>query len=316
MLWLKRNLFFSVSLLVILGFFGYGCFYLYSKWDESGTIQKSLEETDANLKKIYDSSGVFPSKTNIDIIKVQAEQLKSFVADATKIKARVEFDARITPSNFKTLLDNSLADLNKQAEQARIPVAQRDFSFSAIKPLVSFPEGSVGFLAEELADVKALCGILFRSEITSLDNLRRVPVCKPDLDAGGSLDYHTLTGRTNEITGDAVSVYLVTFQGFSESLASVLDNLQRSPYGFSVHLLSVLPGSPMKAPAAPAPQPFGQGAANTAPPLTRNAPVQAGRAPAGPTGAQGVRRLETLADEKAFKVAMIIEIAKPLVAAK
>jgi hypothetical protein len=314
MLWLKRNLFFSLSLLVIVGFFGYGCFYLYSNWAESAETQKALEETDANLRKIYDSPGVFPSKTNITLLRDQEKELKQFIASAGAAKTRIEFDARISPSNFKTLLDNSLAELNKQADASRITVGQRDFSFSAIKPLVSFPEGSVPLLAEELADIKGLCAILFRSEITSIDNLRRIPVCKPDMDAQGSLDYHPLPGRTNDLTADTSMVYLVTFQGFSESLASVLDNIQRSPNGLSIRLLTVGPGNLAKStPVAPqpafAPQP--------AVPFTRNPPPGAGSPPLrGGAAPPPARRLDTLADEKAFRVSMVIEITKPMLAAK
>ena len=314
MLWLKRNLFFSLSLLVILGFFGYGCFYLYSNWAESGDTQRALEETDSNLKKIYESPGVFPSKTNITVLRDQEKELKDFIAKANTAKTRIEFDARITPSNFKTLLDNSLADLNKQADASRITIGQRDFSFSAIKPLVSFPEGSVPLLAEELADIKALCAILFRSEITSVDNLRRIPVCRPDAEAAGSVDYHPLAGRTNELTGDATMVYLVTFQGFSESLASVLDNIQRSPNGLSIRLLTVGPGNlakstPVATQPAFAPPP--------GVPFTRNAPPAAGGTPSrGGAAPTPTRRLDTLADEKAFRVSMVIEISKPLLAAK
>lgn len=309
MIWFKRNLLFSLSLLVVLGLFGYGCFYLYSKWEESSEIQKKVEETDANLKKIFDAKDVFPSATNIAVLRQQEADLKSFLGEAAKTKIRVEFDARISPSGFKTLLDNSLAELNKDAEHARIAVAQRDFTFSAIKPLVSFPEGSVTLLAEQLAELKVICSILFRSEVSSLDNIRRVAVCRTDIDAAGSSDYHTLPGRTNESTGDITSYYLVTFQSFSESLASVLENVQKSPYGLSVRLLSVLPGVPAK------PGSVAQAIASTpspSVPFARAAPVQGGRAAPGQPAAQAAgRRLETLADEKSFRVAVMLELSKP-----
>lgn len=318
MLWFKRNLLFSLSLLVVLGLFGYGCFYLYSKWDESSEIQKKVEETDAALKKIFDANVVFPSATNIAVLRQQEADLKAFLGDAVKTKVRLDFDSKISPSGFKTLLDNSLADLNKDADHARIAVSQRDFTFSAIKPLVSFPEGSVPLLAEQLAEIKLISSILFRSEISSLDNIRRVAVCRTDVDAAGSLDYHTVAGRTNELTGDITSYYMVTFQAFSESLAAVLENVQRSPYGLTVRLVTVQPG------AAPKPGSQPQGGAGSPPPppapaptLSRSSPVPGARPAAGQPAAQpSGRRLDTLADEKSFRVALMLELSKPGVPAQ
>lgn len=308
MLWFKRNLFFALSLLVALGLFGYGCFYLYTNWNQSAEIQKQLEETDANLKKIYDAKSTFPTETNIAILRQQEVDLKSFVDSAVKAKRPLDYDPKISSANFKTLLDNSLAELNRQADRARIPVAQREFGFSNIKPLVSFAEGSVPVLAEQLAEIKLICGVLFRSEITSLDSLRREAISSDDSGAASSVDYHNIPKRTNDLTGEISSTYFVTFQGFSESLAAVLDNVQRSPHGMNVKLLSVLPGLQVRpgtgATGGPAPGP----AAQTGIAPTRGQPGAPGGRPAAPQAAP--RRLDTLADEKAFRVSMMIEIVK------
>ncbi len=317
MLWIKRNLLFVLSLAVTVGLFLYGGYYMYTQWDENSQVQAKLSETDDKLKKIYEAPTVFPSQTNIAILKQQEGQMKAFLAEALKVKTPVEFDSKISPANFKTLLDNSLAELNRDADRARIPVAQREFSFSSIKPLVSFAEGSVPMLAEQLADIKMLTGILFNSEITSLENLRREPVSKDDATASGSVDYHTFTKRTNDITGDVSSFYFVTFQGFSESLAQVLNNLQRSPHGLSVRLLSVLPGTGIRVQSGP-----GGATPPGAPPPAFNRqnpgafPPPGGRPPGSGAGAPAPqRRLETLADEKAFRVSMLVEVAKPAPAA-
>ena len=50
--------------------------------------------------------------------------------------------------------------------------------------MVKFAPGSLGALAQQLGEVKALCEILFAAKINSLDGIRRVPV-SPD-DAGGT----------------------------------------------------------------------------------------------------------------------------------
>lgn len=314
MLWLKRNLFFALSLLVAVGLFLFGSYYLFSKWSENSEVQKKLEETDAALKKIYDLRSTSPTATNIMILRQQDAELRTFLTNAIESRKALDFDPRISPANFKTLLDNGLAELNRAAEQSRIPVAQKEFTFSNIKPLVSFAEGSVPLLAEQLAEVKVLCSILFRSEISALEGLRREAVSKDDTAASSSIDYHNIPRLTNELTGDISSFYIVSFQAFSESLATVLENIERCPQGLSVRLLSVLPSTSIKAasptggtPAAVVPVNSGTPAGQAAP---QRGQVAAGRGGPAASGAGAVRRLETLADEKAFRASLLIEFTK------
>ena len=310
MLWLKRNLVFALSLLVAVGLFLYGSYYLFSKWSENSELQKQVEETDASLKKIYDLKSTSPTATNIMILRQQDAELRTFLTNVTALRKPLDYDAKISSANFKTLLDNSLAQLNREADQARIPVVQKEFGFSNIKPLVSFAEGSVPLLAEQLAEVKLICGILFKSEISALENLRREGISKDDFAASSSVDYHSIAKMTNELTREISSFYVVTFTSFSESLASVLENVERSPEALSVRLLSVLPAGPSKTAnpgttTTPVTSPVNSGAPTVAP--------QRGQARAG-AGAQAAasptRRLETLVDEKAFRVSMILEVTK------
>jgi len=307
MLWLKRNLIFALSLVVAVGLFLFGSYYLFSKWSENSEVQKQLEETDSSLKKIYDLKSTSPTATNIMILRQQDADLRTFLTNVLTTRKTLDFDPKIGSASFKTLLDNSLAQLNRLADQARIPVAQKEFGFSNIKPLVSFAEGSVPLLAEQLAEVKLICGILFRSEISALENLRREGISKDDLAASSSIDYHAIPKMTNDLTLEVSSFYVVTFTAFSESLASVLENVERSPEALSVRLLSVLPAGPGKggpSTVAPGPAiPVNTGAPAGAP--QRGQPRPGGAAAASPT-----RRLETLADEKAFRVSMILEVTK------
>jgi hypothetical protein len=310
MLWLKRNIVFAVSLLVAVGLFGFGCFYAYTHWKENSETQKQIEQADADLKKIYDSPGTFPSPTNIAVLRQQEAELRGFLTNAVQRRGNVQFDPNISASNFKTLLDNTLAELSRDAERVRVAVTQKEFSFASIKPLVSFVEGSVPLLAEQLAEVKLICNVLFHSEITSLDSIRREPVSKDDVAGVGSLDYHNMARRTNELTGDVSSFYLVSFQGFSESLASALDNIGKTPEGLSVRLISVLPAglTSVRGGAVAAPAPV------AAAPIPQRGPPAAGR-PGGGASTQ-TRRLETLADEKSFRVAALLEVTKSPAAAQ
>jgi hypothetical protein len=92
-------------------------------------------------------------------------------------------------------------------------------------------------LAFQLAEIKALCEVLFEVWIHSLVRIRRVPVSKQDV---GPTEY--LTGSkatTNATTGAVVTPYEVTFQGFSPELAAVLTGLEHSKVAFMVKMLDV-----------------------------------------------------------------------------
>lgn len=311
MLWIKRNIFFFLSLVVAVGLFGWGCYYLYASLNENMEVQKNLEQTEADLKKIYDGAAIFPNATNIAILRQQDTDLKQFVKQASQVRKRVDYDSKISPSNFKTLLDNTVAELNREAANARIAVAQKEFSFAAIKPLVNFAEGSVPVLAEQLGEIKTICGLLFRSEIGSLDSIKREPISKDDAAANGSPDYHSFVRRTNDLTGDISSFYLVTFQAFSETVASVIDNVQRAPEGITVKLLTTSQGAGMKGVSGAAGtmpmQPLAQQPQQTG---VRGGAAQPAR-PGGVAGAVPARRLDTMASEKSFRVSMLLEVTKP-----
>ncbi|MBM3846410.1 MAG: hypothetical protein FJ405_09010 [Verrucomicrobia bacterium] len=307
MLWIKRNLIFAIALLVAVGLFGYGCFYAYTAWSQNSELQTQIEQADADLKKIYNSPGTFPSPTNITVLRSQELEVRQFLTNALAAQSRITFDPAINPAAFKTLLDNTIAELGRDADRARVAVVQRDFSFSSIKPLVSFVEGSVPLLAEQLAEIKVVVGVLLRSEISSLDSIRREAVSKDDAGTVSTADYHNLVRRTNELTGEISSFYSVTFHGFSESLAAFIDNVQKSKEVLAVRILTAAPASAQRAGVAPL-NPLLPASPVAQPPFVRT-PLPGTRP--GPVVAAPVRRLETLADEKAFRVSALIEVIKP-----
>ena len=71
----------------------------------------------------------------------------------------------------------------------------------------------------QLAEVKAICTVLFQAKINSLDNIRRERVSEDDL-KGPQTDYLPEKSVTNELA--VLSPYEVTFRCFSSELAAVL----------------------------------------------------------------------------------------------
>jgi hypothetical protein len=123
---------------------------------------------------------------------------------------------------------------------------------------VVFQEGELVPLAHQLAEIKALCDVLFEARIHALQRIRRVPVSKQDV---GTTEYLTGTKMvTNAVTGAVITPYEVTFQAFSTELAAVLTGLQRSRHPFMVRMMDVEHASDTTTPfpdAMPSPMPTG-----------------------------------------------------------
>jgi hypothetical protein len=90
----------------------------------------------------------------------------------------------------------------------------------------------------QLGEVKAVCEVLFRAKVNSLDNLRRERV-SPDDNQGPQSDYHDQKSVTNEL--GVLATYEVSFHCFTPELAAVLTGFSSSPFGFVVRSMNVEP---------------------------------------------------------------------------
>jgi hypothetical protein len=122
------------------------------------------------------------------------------------------------------------------------------FSFSAQQPLVKFAPGSLDNLSVQLGEVKAVCEVLFRAKVNSLDNLRRERV-SPDDNQGPQSDYHDQKSVTNEL--GVLTTYEVAFHCFTPELAAVLAGFSSSQSGFVVRSMNVEPAPVTVQPEVP-----------------------------------------------------------------
>ena len=148
---------------------------------------------------------------------------------------------------------------------------------------------------------------------------REIAVIGDDGAGAGSPDYHSFVRRTNELTGDVSSYYQVTFLGFSETAATVINNVSLAREGLTVKLLSIVPGvgGKISGPgsiATPQGQLVTPNAAQVGVRAGNPGALAGGARQPGPVAAP-TRRLDTVADEKSFRVSMLLEITKPGTAA-
>jgi hypothetical protein len=318
MSWVKRNLFFligGVLAVVLLAAAGY---YMYSGWKLNNDNYNKLEEKYANWKRIL-ALNPNPGNDKVDNIKSAIEyrdQVRQSIISVRKsfvpIPAIPPNAARTSKDEFATGLRKTIDQLQRDAGSASVTLPLRyQFSFEAQKSLPNFVEGSLPPLCVQLGEVKAICDILFRARINSLDKLLREKVSSDD-DKGPQTDYldATMISVTNDLA--VLAPYEVTFKCFGAELAGVLTGFANEPRGFIVKGINVEPA--MGVPTMLTDAGMQPGLQPGAPPGYRFGPagnlVPAGEAtPAATPGRGGVI---TVQEEKPLKVVMLLNVVRLL----
>ena len=123
---------------------------------------------------------------------------------------------------------------------------------------VKFAPGSLGALAAQLGEVKAISEILFAARVNQLDGIQRVRVSDDDV-SGPQTDYLVDSSVTNGLA--VLTPYTITFRAFSPEIAQMLAGFASSPHGFIVKNINVQPAGAAQMEAAAgmgmgAPPPF------------------------------------------------------------
>src|ERR1041385_5118801 len=301
MLWLKRNLFLALGGLVALILLVVGGVYLFGAFSRNSAVDEMITAKKTELSTQYNNP-VTPSQANIAIAKQQKISLSQFSTKAAGFFTPVPYDKKVKGQEFKQLLDNTLYDLRRQAEQAGVglPVREYAFSFTAQKSKLSFSPDTFPAVVEQLAEVKTLASTLIQSKVNRLDGIKRAHVCSDD--SQSPTEYHQLRVITNPATGAVSSPYEISFQCFSAELAAVMESLVKSPHGFLIKTLMVETNAPPAVTVVTSPGPGSPGFPAKVMPGGKPAPVPGLAAPQ--TG------LVTVLNERPFRVTMLIDVVK------
>jgi hypothetical protein len=249
--WIKRNLLFVISGVVVMALLGLAGYYMYAQWSLDAEKTADLEKSYADLTRIANLQPN-PGNDKVDntvIAKEFQDKVRSVIAATTNLfipVAAIPAGTNVSAADYSASLRRTVDELTRNAANSSVSLQPKyDFSFAAQRPLVKFAAGSLEPLAAQLGEVKAICDVLFKAKINTLYNLRRTRVSDDDL-KGPQSDYLETTATTNEL---AVLVpYEVTFYGFSGELAAVLSGFANEPHGFIVTALNIEPGTPSSAP--------------------------------------------------------------------
>jgi len=235
--WLKKNLFLVLGGLVALGMLGFAVYFLLIKKQAVDEVTEQLNTQTQELKNLA-TRDPHPNQENIEIARKEQRKVADFLQACRKFFVPVVTFTNIDSAAFKDLLQTTISDMERDAGKAGVSLpAKYDFTFAWQRKSVDFPQDTLVPLATHVAEIKALCDVLFDARVHALTSLRRVPVSKEDTSANDFLIGRKPT--TNTVTGAVLTPYEVQFQGFTAELAAVLEGFYRSSNCFIVKNIDV-----------------------------------------------------------------------------
>ncbi len=246
MIWIKRNLFFVIGGVLALGLLGAAGFYDYASWRRNSAALDKLDEVYSTLRELANqkSSAGNDKINNIEAAKQQEVQLRDWIRQAQNYFQPIApipslTNGPISNEMFADALHRTIDQLHWDATNANVSVLpQYSFSFEAQRSRVKFAPGSLGALAAQLGEVKAISEILFAARVNQLDGIQRVRVSDDDV-SGPQTDYVADNSVTNGLA--VLTSYTVTFRAFSPEIAQTLAGFASSPHGFVVKNINVQP---------------------------------------------------------------------------
>jgi len=216
MLWIKRNLFLVIFGVIALGLLGWSIMFFMNKLAENTKLEEDLQQAKGQLDQLY-AKNPFPNETNIAFAQAEVVRVRKDVNGVKEFFQPVPFE-KVENKDFTVLLQNTIVDLQKRAQQLGIQLPEADyaFSFKAQKNALTFSPGSFPTLPMQLAEIKAITEIIYDAKVNRIANIKRMRVTTDDPE--GSPDYHQLTMQTNAYTQTVSSPYQFEIHSFSGDL--------------------------------------------------------------------------------------------------
>jgi hypothetical protein len=227
MAWIKRNLFFVISVVIGLGLTGYCGYLLYTALSANASLAGDYDTAKQNWDQIQQKSP-YPSKENIDKAKTDEERVGKFMSDFRKRFESFPAPPPKDEKGFKTYLDDQLVKFHKETDDAGVELPQDfSFAFAGLVGRLTYPAGNLEPWMEQMQEISAMLDILCQAKINYLAELDRVPV-GPD-DQGFGLQDVSVTNQWGVVTP-----YKIVFRGFSAELSAVLEGFAKSSHCFIV----------------------------------------------------------------------------------
>lgn len=240
MLWIKRNVIFLVGLVVAVALLGYASLRLWDAWGQNQQVRTNLEDEWGQLANLYNEDP-FPQAENLNAIQGDIKRLHHFIAASSatfKPISPMPFNGQ---QGFKTELDKMVHQLHADAKTSKVQVPTNYYySFQAQRSLIKFTPQSLSPMAQQMAQIQAICKVLYNAQVDRIEFIQRARVSEDDGDvASTGSDYVNQRIYTNSL--GTVYPYRIIFRSFSSELASVINGLVSSPHGFVVKTIDLEP---------------------------------------------------------------------------
>lgn len=223
--WIKRNLLFVVGLAVAVVLLGVGIFYFLGQMTAATEATQALEDASGKLDTLY-KRDPFPNDANIKAAKAEQERVAAFKKTVLQFFAPPPLPEKLDTASFKALLENSIADLNAQAQRYGVKLPEKySFTFESQRQQMQLDQKSLTPLSVQLQDIKQISTILFNSKIHELVSFKRSGVASNEVSGSDLLVKKT---SSNAITGVVIYPYEVGFNCFSGELSAILAALASS----------------------------------------------------------------------------------------
>lgn len=321
--WIKKNVLFVVGLTVSLVLLIGAVVFLMQAGtakDEAGALlQEKNQQLDTLVKR-----EVYPNRSNVEAAKAEQKRVADFISSARMAFGSFETSLALDNASFKSLLESTIATLERQAGQSgvKLPGEKFGFTFAEQRKQLQLPANTLAPLARQLADIENLCEILFSAKVHSLLALKRSSVGTNE--TFGNPEVLSKKSATNAVVGGAIFPYEVTFQCFSSELSEVIDGLRRASDFFLLKTINIEPAGALDPNAGANPMPgggvvVGPGGMGMDPALASRYGLggrYGGRYGAGPTQPAAAPAVaptkpnEPVLDEKPLKVTIGVEVIK------
>ena len=203
MSWLKKNLSLVVGGVVALGLLGFAIFFLLTSTRAADEVTAQLSAKTAELKDLT-THDPYPNQENIEAARREQKKLAEFLQGSRRFFVPVSSFTNVDSAAFKDLLETTISHLENDAEKAGVNLPNKyDFTFAPQRKSLDFAADTLAPLAAQVAEIKAVCEVLFAARVHALTALRRLPVAKDDQAAHAEDDHqHQLPQQP---TRDAVA---------------------------------------------------------------------------------------------------------------
>ena len=184
--WVKSNIGLVIGGVVALALMGVAGYFLFTQMEAEKRAQANLEQGLSNLKSLLQrdphpgdpDNGV----DNISAVKVEQSKVdKNLLGPLRSLFKPFTVPSDLDTFKFKSLLEERIAMLQRAARKAGTGLpkdgdAKYSFSFSDVRPKVSFAPETLAPMAFQLAQIESISHVLFDSKVHSINGIKRPEV--------------------------------------------------------------------------------------------------------------------------------------------